>query len=102
MIIKVRFKDLDEAKNSFKSNSDLLNDEINKMMEQLQVLQEVWNGGEASRNFNIKVSNYLNYLKKIPNIYNKMSNVMETMNKNYQILDSDYAESLKKAVIEHE
>ena len=102
MIIKVRFKDLDEAKNSFKSNSDLLNDEINKMMEQLQVLQEVWNGEEASSNFNIKVSNYLNYLKKIPNIYNKMSNVMETMNKNYQILDSDYAESLKKAVIEHE
>lgn len=88
MNLKITCDELNNVCISTDNNSEMLKKEIDFWMSELNKLQEIWSGDDASEFF----KNSTNYIKKmeiIPNTFNKLSNFMKSANIEYNNVDNE-------------
>ena len=101
MRVKVNNNDLEELLKSMVKNREDLRTYLKELMGQINVLKEVWQGEDAEV-FYHKAETYLKFLESVPNYYNNLDNLIGSASKSYRAIDSEYAQRMKKAVVEHE
>lgn len=93
MLIKHQL--LDDVINKTSLNSETLFQEIDAMNQEINVLKTIWQGEEAGI-FYIKIENYLEKLKSIPETYNTFSKFMKKANIAYRQADESFALDMQK------
>ena len=101
MEIKANYKELNLVNKRINENSVLIDEQFTKLEKVVEELKLNWQGDAADIFYN-NISTYIKKLKQVPVCHRNFSSIINFMNTSYQTLDKEYAESLEKAVVEHE
>lgn len=95
MRIRVNHSELNNVKDILIGNANELIDEINGMQKDIETLKTMWKGNEANI-FYVKIDNYLNNLKSIPETYNSLSKFINKANITYKNMDLETKNEIDK------
>lgn len=101
MKLKVKNDDLNQVINKLDDDTTQVSKYLENLLYQINELKNIWQGDDADE-FYYKAELYINYLNSVPEIYKNISNVMKGANKTYKQLDHEYAQLMKKVVVNHE
>lgn len=101
MKLMVKNDELDNVLERLSDNEIDLQKQLEELQKQIERLKEIWQGEDANALYN-KAESYLEFLDFLPVVYNTLSSLMNAANNKYRVIDSDYANMLKKAVVKHE
>ena len=99
MIVKV--DDFNSYIKKIDDNNGVLIEKLEDLKKEIGELKLVWQGNDSIQ-FTNQADNYIEYLKSVPKIINDLSEIMKRASFTYKKLDQEYAEKMKKAVVEHE
>ena len=94
MILKVDNDKLKEFTNNMNNDSSDFDKEINKLINLVNSLEEVWQGID-SENYRKNVLNYLEKMKAIPTTLSTLSKVTDRLNEGYQEKDREFTNRLE-------
>ena len=97
MKLKVNNKELVPVMNLVDEDTNDLNKQLDGLLNQIKDLRTIWMGNDSDT-FCDYAEEYINFLKIIPQLYNSLNDVMKLASSNYQKIDKEYAERMKKAV----
>ncbi len=97
MELRVRHQELNDVANQMNNNRELLITEIQKLVKESDNLKNIWKGRDAN-SFYDKIDDYLKRMEQIPEIYDVMIKFITKADENYQNLDMEYANSLRRVV----
>ena len=101
MKIKVEKEELNTINKIIDDDKTELENKLDYLLSLVNDLKTVWQGTDAEEFYN-KAETYITFLRSVPTIYGSIYNVIDGANKTYTQLDTDYAETMKKAVVAHE
>ena len=101
MKLMVTYKELEKVSNNFNENSHLLDDQLDKLILLVTDMKNNWQG-EAADVFYESIESYVEKVRKVPVCHRNISSIINFLNKNYNAIDKEYAQTLKNAVVEHE
>ena len=99
MIVKV--DDFNSYIKKIDDNNGALTEKLEDLKKEIGELKLVWQGNDSEQ-FTSQADNYIEYLKSVPKIINDLNEIMKKASITYKRLDQEYAEKMKKAVVEHE
>ncbi len=94
MKIRVEHSKMIEAKSTLNNKSVELNNEIDKLINNLELLKSVWQGEDATIYYQ-KMTNYFNKLKEMAKAYQDMSNYLEKVDKRYVEVDNSMKNNIQ-------
>jgi len=97
MILKVKHGELKSVKDVTLKDSELLDQEINVLLEQIAKLQTIWQGQDSDFFCN-NVSDYVNKMKSIPVCYRNLGNFINDVNNRYSQHDEAFSRELETEV----
>ena len=101
MDLSVKYKELEKVVNSINNRAISLDKQIELLESNVEKLKDNWNGYDADTFYN-SINPFLDELKQIPVFYKGIATIANNMNKNYQTVEQNYSEELKKSVVQHE
>lgn len=97
MELKVNHRELNNVSKKSENNADLLDEELDKLVNSVNELREIWQGKDSDE-YCDRVYSYLKDLRIVPEIYRTIGNFIESTDKNYKDIDEEYSNELKKVV----
>lgn len=94
MLVKVDHRELENIKDVMKTDSDLLDEEINVMLNNLEKLRTIWQGEDSDKFYN-NAFNYISRMKTITNAMGVMGEFIYNMNNNYQENDKQFSKEIE-------
>ncbi len=94
MLLKVKHAELNEVAKTMRTDSELIDEEIEKMEKSLDKLRVIWQGDDAVQ-FCDHLNEYLAKMKNIPIAQRNMLKVMDVANKGYEENDEAFGKALK-------
>lgn len=101
MNLKVKHKELSNVSNFTKTFSNELDTEIDVWLTQLALLQNVWQGEDATL-FVAKAKSYFERMKIISSCYRTLSSFMDEANNVYEENDRGFGSNLKEEASNYE
>jgi WXG100 family type VII secretion target len=95
MLLKVKHGELKQVAKTMQTDSELCDEEIKKMEEQVKVLRTIWQGIDATQ-FCDHMDEYLAKMKNVPITMRNMLKVMDVANRGYEENDEAFGNELKK------
>lgn len=95
MIIKADFDELKDVENVIINNKDSLNYELEKLLQSLERLKEIWFGEDFDTFYN-NAYPYISRMKVLCTFMETIGNVIKNSGDFYKEQDDSYADSLKK------
>ncbi len=97
MLVRVKHNELNDFAKNVRNNSSDLELEIEKMLEQLEVLRGIWQGQDSDI-FYKSAYNYLNSLKEITHTLNVFSEFIKRTDLMYIESDNQFARQMEQEV----
>lgn len=94
MLLKVNHEELRNVKDVMKNNSNLLDEEINVMLNNLEKLRTIWQGDDSDK-FYDNAFNYISRMKTITNAMGVMGEFINNMNNNYEENDKQFSKEIE-------
>ena len=95
MKLRVDHEQLNDVVNKTYAEYENFFGEIHDMETEIANLKNVWQGEEANV-FYVKVDNFLNNLKSIPETYNTLAKFMDKANYTYRSVDEECSKEINK------
>ncbi len=97
MELKVNHKELNIVAKETGNNANLLDEEIDKLVDGVNELKEIWQGQDSDE-FCDRVYSYLKDLRVVPEIYRTLDEFMKNTDMNYKDINVEYSNELKNVV----
>lgn len=94
MELKVNFDGLNKVKKTFDQDKEELDKEIQNILDQVQKLRSIWQGGDAT-NFCNNLETYAKNMKNIATTFGNFSKYVDSANKGYKDGDDSFASALR-------
>ena len=94
MLLKVNHEELKNVKDVMKENSNLLNEEITIMLNNLENLRTIWQGDDSDL-FYDNAFNYISRMKTITSAMNVMGDFINNMDDNYKKNDEQFSKEIE-------
>jgi uncharacterized protein YukE len=95
MIIKVSHNEITDIKNTLNKDRSDFDVEIDKMLDQMERLKEIWSGYDASIFFE-KAYEYISNMKKITNTMGSIATFSEKANGGFIEVDESFSKKLEE------